>query len=179
VVAVWRGASYGGVRVEAIVIGKIVAPVGIRGEVKVIVLTDFPERFDVGSEIVLKPPKGESKRVRVAGKRPTKGGLTVKLDGVDTRSDAEALRDAEFVIDKSELARLSEGEFYVFDIIGLRVLTDDGRECGEVVEVLQGGANDVYVTSTGLCIPALHDVVARVDVDKREMVIRPVPGLLD
>lgn len=164
---------------EPIVIGKIVAPVGIRGEVKVIVLTDFPERFDVGSEIALKMPKGESRRVRIAGRRPTRSGLTLKLEGIDTRNDAETLRDAEFVIDRSELAELSEGQFYVFDIIGLRVITDDGRECGEVIEVLQGGANDVYVTSTGLCIPALHDVVAKVDVDKREMVIRPVPGLLD
>lgn len=164
---------------EPVVIGKIVAPVGIRGEVKVIVLTDFPERFNVGSEIMLKPPKGESRRVKIELQRPTKGGLTIKLEGVDTRNDAEALRDAQFVIDKSEVATLPEGEFYVFDIIGLRVVTDDGRECGEVVEVLQGGANDVYVTSTGLCIPALRDVVVGVDVDKREMVIRPVPGLLD
>lgn len=164
---------------EPVVIGKIVAPVGIRGEVKVIVLTDFPERFSVGSEIMLKPPKGESRRVKIELQRPTKGGLTIKLEGVDTRNDAEALRDAQFVIDKSELATLPEGEFYVFDIIGLRVVTDDGRECGEVIEVLQGGANDVYVTSTGICIPALRDVVVGVDVDKREMVIRPVPGLLD
>jgi 16S rRNA processing protein RimM len=164
---------------SSIVIGKIVAPIGIRGEVKVVVLTDFPERFEVGSEIALNPPKAESRRVKIAAQRPHKGGLTIKLDGVDTREGAEALRNAEFVIDQSELAELSEGEFYVFDIIGLRVVTDDGRECGEVTEVVQSGANDVYVTSTGLCIPALRDVVARVDLDKGEMVIRPVPGLLD
>jgi 16S rRNA processing protein RimM len=164
---------------EPIVIGKIVAPIGIRGEVKVVVLTDFPERFDAGNELVLKPPKGEPKPVKITSQRPQKGGLTLKLEGVDTRGDAEALRAAEFVIDQSELTKLSEGEFYVFDLIGLKVVTDDGRECGEVTEVVQSGANDVYVTSTGLCIPALRDVVAKVDVDKGEIVIRPVPGLLD
>ncbi len=141
---------------DDIVIGKIVAPIGIRGEVKVVVLTDFPERFEAGSELALKPAKGESRRARIVSQRPQKGGLTMKLEGVDTRDDAEALRDAEFVIDERELAKLPEGEFYVFDIIGLRVVTDDGRECGEVTEVVQSGANDVYVTSTGLCIPALR-----------------------
>ena len=162
-----------------IVIGKIVAPIGIRGEVKVVVLTDFPERFDAGNELALKPPKGEPRRVKITGQRPQKGGLTLKIEGIDTRSDAETLRGAEFVIDESGLAELPAGQFYVFDIIGLKVVTDDGRECGEVTEVVQSGANDVYVTSTGLCIPALRDVVAKVDVDKGEIVIRPVPGLLD
>ena len=163
---------------DVIVIGRIVAPIGIRGEVKVIVLTDFPERFGVGNELVIRLPNGESKLVKIESGRRHKDGLTLRLEGIGTRNDAEALRDSEFVIDKSELAELPEGEFYVFDIIGLKVVTDDGRECGEVTEVLQTGANDVYVTSTGLCIPALKNVVAKVDFDKGEMVIRPVPGLL-
>ena len=164
---------------NAIVIGKIVAPIGIRGEVKLLVLTDFPERFEAGKELTLRSPKGETKPVRIEGQRAHKDGLAVKLAGIDTRSDAETLRDSVFVIDESELAELGEDEFYVFDIIGLKVITDDGRECGEVTEVIGSGANDVYVTSTGLCIPALKSVVAKVDFDKGEMVIRPVPGLLD
>jgi len=164
---------------QDIVVGKIVAPAGIRGEVKVIMLTDFPERFERGNELVLKPPKGEPRRVKIVGQKPHKGGLTIKLAGVDTRDDAEALRDSEFVISEGELGELPAGQFYLFDIIGLKVVTDDGRECGEVTEVLQSGANDVYVTSTGLCIPALRDVVAEVDLDKGKIVIRPVPGLLD
>jgi 16S rRNA processing protein RimM len=164
---------------DVIVIGKIVAPIGIRGEVKVLVLTDFPERFEAGSELAIRSPKGECMRAKIASARTHKDGLALKLEGIDSRSDAETLRGCEFVIDQSELAELPAGRFYVFDIIGLKVTTEDGRECGEVIEVLAGGANDVYVTSTGLCIPALHDVVAKVDVDKREMVIRSVPGLLD
>jgi len=162
-----------------IVIGRIVAPVGIRGEVKVIVLTDFPERFEPGSELALRLPKGESARAKISSARAHKDGLTLKLAGIDSRNDAETLRGSEFVIDESELTELPADRFYVFDIIGLKVVTDDGRECGEVTEVLASGANDVYVTSTGLCIPALRDVVAKVDFDKREMVIRPVPGLID
>ena len=162
-----------------IVIGKIIAPLGTRGEVKMILLTEFPERFDAGSELTLRPPKGEPRPIKVQSERLHKEGLALKLEGIDTRDDAEALRGAEFIIDVDQLHELSSGKFYVFDLIGLRVVTDDGRECGEVTEVIESGANDVYVTSTGLCIPALKSVVAKIDIGEGVMVIRPVPGLID
>ena len=166
-------------REQDIVIGKIIAPLGTRGEVKMILLTEFPERFQAGNELALRLPKGEPKRVKILAERQHKEGLALKLEGVDTRDDAEALRGAEFVIGASDVHELPEGGFYVFDLIGLHVVTDDGRECGEVIEVLQSGANDVYITSTGLCIPALKNVVAKIDIGEGVMVIHPVPGLLD
>ena len=161
-----------------IVIGRVVAPFGIRGEVKVVVLTDFPERFDAGSRIALKPAAGRRRKKLVEGCRSHKGQLLVKLRGVDSVADAEQLRDAEIVIDKAELGQLPVDAFYVFDILGLQVVTDDGRDQGQVTEVLTSGANDVYVTSTGLCIPALKHVVANIDLERRVMTIHPVPGLL-
>lgn len=160
-----------------ITVGKVVAPFGVKGELKVVVLTDHPERFDRGSEMALETAKGR-RNVKITGSRPQAGGILLKLEGVDTRDAAEELRNAEFVIDRDEVARLEEGSFYVFDIIGLRVVTDDGRELGEVTEVLQSGANDVYITSSGVCIPALKDVVFKVDLENRVIVVRPVPGLL-
>lgn len=163
---------------QDIAIGRIVGPFGIAGEVKVLVLTEFPERFSVGNLLRVESRDGKSRTVRIAKSREHKAGFLLKLDGVDTRNDAEALRDAEILIASDELGELEEGSFYVFDLIGLRVVSEDGRECGEVTEVLQGGANDVYVTSTGLCIPALRDVVAKIDLERGEMIIRPVPGLL-
>lgn len=162
-----------------IVIGKIVGPLGTRGEVKTVVLTDFPERFAAGAELSLRLPEGAIRLVKVEAVRQHRDGLALKLAEVETRDDAEAFRNAEFTIDESELAELPEDRFYVFDLIGLNVVTDDGRELGEVTEVLQGGANDVYVTSTGLCIPALKTVVVKIDAGEGRMVIHPVPGLLD
>lgn len=164
---------------QDIVIGKIVAPLGTRGEVKTVVLTDFPDRFDAGALLKLSLPDGATRQVKIQAVRVHRDGLALKLENVDTRDDAEALRNAEFVIDESELGELPEDHFYLFDLIGLDVVTDDGRDLGKVVEVLQGGANDVYVTSTGLCIPALKSVVAKVDTGAGRMVIHPVPGLLD
>ncbi len=161
-----------------VVIGKVVAPFGTRGEVKVVILTDFPERFDAGNEVILDLVSGERWRVPIEGSRLQKTGICLKLKGVNTRMDAAALRGVEIVIDESELGELSEDQFYVFQVIGLKVATQDGREQGVVTEVMQGAANDVYITSTGLCIPALKSVVAKIDIKNGLMVIVPVPGLL-
>ena len=161
-----------------IVIGKVIAPFGVRGEVKVIVLTDFPERLDAGRKLRAKPAKGEARTLTIDTSRSHKIGLVVKFLDVDSADSAEELRSTELVIDSSELGELRENSFYVFDLLGLKVTTEDGRDQGEIVEILQGGANDVYVTSSGLCIPALKDVVAQVDLEGGTMVIRAVPGLL-
>jgi len=160
-----------------IVTGRVIGPFGIRGEVKVVPTTDFLDRFETGREVVLNLQEGRRTR-RIERSRPHKGGVILKFEGVDTRSSAEELRDIDIIIGEADLHELESGRFYLFDIIGLKVVTEDGREQGTVTEVLQGGGNDVYVTSTALCIPALKDVVAQVDLDRGVMVIRAVPGLL-
>lgn len=162
---------------QDIVIGKVVAPFGVRGEVKVIVLTEFPERFSAGKDIKLHLAGGQLRNVRIDKSKTYKDGVVLKLSGVDDRNAAEELRGSEIIIDESELAELPSDRFYIFDVLGLKVVTDDGREMGEVVEILQG-ANDVYITSTGLCIPALKDIVVKVDLKEGLMVIHPVPGLI-
>jgi 16S rRNA processing protein RimM len=161
-----------------ILIGKIVAPFGVRGHVKVIVLTDFPERFDASKRITLALPNGERREATIEESRPHKDGIVAKLDCAATMEEAEELRGAEIVIDRSEVGELAPDAFYVFDVLGLQVRTDDGRDLGEVAEVISGGANDVYVTSTGICIPALKSVVTRVDLAEGVMVVHPVPGLI-
>ncbi len=163
---------------QDILIGKIVAPFGIKGEVKVIVLTEFPERFEAGKEIELKLTAELRKRYLIESSRSYKDGVVIKLRGIETRNDAEELRNVEVVIGRGDLGELPGDSYYIFEIIGLRVLTDDGRELGRVTEILQGGSNDVYVTSENICIPALKSVVSRVDVQAGEIIVRPVPGLL-
>ena len=161
-----------------ILVGKVVAPFGIRGHVKVSVLTDFPERFDARNRITLALPDGKRREALIEESRVHKSGFVVKLDCASTMEDAEELRGAEIVIDRSQVNKLASDAFYVFDVLGLNVRTDDGRDLGEVSEVVVAGANDVYVTSTGICIPALKSVVTRVDLNERVMVVHPVPGLI-
>lgn len=112
-----------------------------------------------------------------------RGRLSVKVSGVDTRNDAERLRGGYIKVPKAEAPALPDGRYYVFDIIGLEVFTTDGRSLGRVANVLQTGANDVYVVKPAgggkdVLIPAVKPVVKRIDLDSRRMVIEPLEGLI-
>ncbi len=146
---------------QEITVGKIVGPFGTGGEVKVLALTDFPERFDEGKPLRIREADGKIRVALIRKSREYKAGFIVKLDGVDGRNDAESLRDAEIVIGADELGGLAEGSFYIFDLIGLRVTSEDGRECGEVTDCFRPAGTSVYVTSTGLHSGVERFVVAK------------------
>ena len=161
---------------DYVTVGRIVAPQGIKGEVKILVTTDFPERFDKGNTVKVKTEKEVVSR-KITSSRESKGCVIAKLSGVDTRNDAEDLRGAEIVITEDELGDLGEDRFYLFDLVGMKVTDDGGRDFGTITEVLQGGANDVYVTDKGVLIPALKAVVKKVDTENKSMTIDPPEGL--
>ena len=161
-------------------VGVVGGPLGLRGEVRVRLETDFPEQLADKGEIQLRSPDGETSARRIAGLRliPGREVAVVKFEGCETREDAMALRGSELRIDRSRRAKLPEGSYYIQDLVGLEVLTTDGRSLGKIKEVLQMPANDVYVTETVL-IPALKSVVQEIDIPGGKMTIRPVEGLLD
>lgn len=163
---------------DYIVVGKVVAPFGVRGEVKVVILTEFPDRLSKGNTVTLRYPDGKFVQTAINASRPNKGGLLISFEGPKTRMEARELKDAEIVIDRGDVKKLPKDQFYLFELVGLNVVTDDGRELGVVEEVLQGGANDVYVTSDQICIPAIKQVVKSIDVKTGKIVIHPIPGLL-
>lgn len=160
-------------------IGRIVGPHGVRGEVKVKVLTDFPERFDVGSRLLL---EGEPVQREVLSTRPHKGMLLVKFSGLPDRNAVEALRGKYLFINRDEAMPLGENEFYEDELVGLRVETMTGEYLGNLVEVMWTGANDVYVVRRSKgewLLPAIADVIQVVDVDAGVMRVTLLPGLLD
>ncbi len=161
-----------------VVTGRIVGPFGIKGEVKLVSMTEFPERFESGNYVNLKLANGKKRRLHIKHSQMHKDMLILSLDGVVNRNDAEELRKAEAYVTEEELFDLPAGRYYVFDIIGLQVVTEDGQDVGKVTEVLQGGAHDVYETSTGVLIPAVKEVVLDIDTDSGRIVIRPIPGLI-
>lgn len=160
-----------------VVIGTVVAPFGIAGEVKVRIETDFPERFENLTEVWVKPRTGVGRMVRVESVRFHRNGALVKIEGCEDRNCAEELRGAEFRIDRSELKELEPDRFYLHDIVGLDVYTTDGECLGPVTEVLQGPANDVYVTPKAM-IPALKQVVRMIDLSERKMIVERVEGIM-
>ncbi len=162
---------------EYIVIGRVTRAHGLRGQVIVAYQTHWPERFLSLQRVFV----GDANLpVGVAAVRLTPRYALLSLIGVETRSDAEALRGLWVKVPRAEAMRLGEGEFFVHQVVGLAVVTQAGELIGHVTDVLFTGANDVYVvqTATGeLLLPAVEDVIHAVLVDDGRMVVSVPPGL--
>lgn len=165
-------------------VGQIVGAHSLHGELKVDPYSDFPARFAPGATLLLGE---ELEPVVIEGVRAHKGLLLLKLEGIDDRTTAETGRGAWLFVREANASTLAEGEFWVHDIIGLRVKTDAGALLGRIVDVFTTGANDVYVIKPApgvnhdrdLLIPALTDVVAAVDLEHGSMTVHLPAGLLD
>jgi 16S rRNA processing protein RimM len=147
---------------EGLVVGRLVGPFGIRGEVKLLPLTDFEDRLARLQELELRFGDGRTERRAILGIRRHKSLYLVRLDRCGRIEDAEALRGAEVWIGPHQVKSLPEGQYYVHEVIGLRVVTEEGEELGQVEEVFRTGANDVYRVG-GLLLPATRDAVVRLD----------------
>lgn len=163
-----------------IAVGRIVAPHGIRGEVRVQPWTDVPDRFRPGMRVYVHPGPGWTE---VESARPFRGGLVlVRLRGVGDRAAAEALRGARLLIRREDRAPLPEGAHYTLDLLGWPVTTPDGVQVGRLRDVLRMPAHDLFEVelSTGgrALVPAVRALV-RIDEAERRLVVEPVPGLLE
>jgi 16S rRNA processing protein RimM len=161
---------------ESLIVGRILAPWGIRGEVKVEVLTDFPQRFAPGKAVYLNTGPLEIERCRYH-----KHHLILKLVTVDSIEAAEKLRGQALTIPSSELYPLPEGQYYTFQLIGLKVVTTKGQTLGRVTDIMSTGSNDVYIVEGKrgeILIPAIEDVVKSIDLQKGKMVVEAIEGLL-
>ena len=158
-----------------LVIGTVAGPFGIRGEVKVRLHTDYPQRYYDLDEVGLRGPEGAFKRLKIEGVRLHKNMALVKFQGCDDIDTAETLRGFDLVIPESQSVKLAENEFFLHDIMGLRVHTTEGRDLGEITQVIRGPANDAYVTPEAI-IPALKSVVVQVDLVGRKMVVKLPDG---
>lgn len=167
---------------EAVLVGLIVRPHGLAGEVVVEPWSDAPERFRPGGVLDARPRDGVPRRLVVAGGRPFGARLLVRFEGVATRDDAEALRESELLIPRSEVAPLPPGRHYRFELVGLTVRDRAGAVLGRVTDVFATGSNDVIVVRGGereLLLPAIESVLLEVAPDRGELRVEVPPGLLD
>lgn len=156
-------------------VGFVRALFGLRGELAVEVLTDFPERFRPGARLFVR-----GREFEVYNARSHRSGLLIELLGVQSRLQAERLCGCLIEVPEEELAPLGEGEFYRFQIVGLAVFDREGQPLGRVAEVLETGANDVYIVRDDggdLLVPAIDSVVLEVDVPAGRMVVDLPEGL--
>ena len=157
---------------ELVIIGKIVAPHGVRGDVRVIPLTDFPDRFLTMKSVLV----DEQRSLTIESAKFHKQFVVLKFRGFDDRNSVEQLRGSLLRVRREDAVPLEEGRYYVFDIIGMSVYTTDGRQAGVITDVVSTGSNDVYVVERqgerALLVPALKKIVASIDVAGKRMVIQ-------
>lgn len=165
-------------------VGKIVNTHGIKGEVRVISRTDFPdERYKVGNALLLFMPGAKVPvELIIKSHRVHKNFNLLTFEGYDNVNQVEKFRDGILKVPESQRGTLQEGEFYFQDIIGCQMFTTTGEELGKVVEILTPGANDVWVVKDSkgkeILIPYIEDIVKKIDVNEKVILIEPMEGLL-
>ncbi|NMB24690.1 MAG: 16S rRNA processing protein RimM [Firmicutes bacterium] len=167
-----------------VIIGEIARPHGIKGYVKVRMHTDYPHRFQDLTTVYL---WRDGQEPRLSGFKlimEQQDHLICQIPGVETRSDAAALRGTLIVVPRAQAVEPPPGEYYIFDLVGLSVYSEDGEHLGELKEVLQPGANDVYVVEPAdageeILLPAIADVILDIDLETGRMLVRLLPGMLE
>jgi len=154
---------------------------GVRGEMVVIPLTDNPDRFSELNEIKISAG-GITREFHLEGARKLAGRILIQLKEIKTPEEAKLLVGGFIEIEKEQLIKPEEGNYFVFDLIGLEVITASGDRVGQVKEVISLPANDIYVVESGnkiYNIPATKDIVKKIDLAKGVMIIEPMEGLLE
>lgn len=163
---------------EKIKIGKAVNAVGITGEIKVYNYSDYKERFEELEYIYM----DEEKR-KIKGVRYNKNMVILKLEDVNTRNEAELLKNKEIFIDEDQLRDLPQGTYYVKDMIGMEVIDEKNERIGRLSDVILRAAQDIYEIErqdgSKALIPAVEAFVKDVDMEKRVIRVELIEGLLE
>ena len=163
-------------------IGTISGLFGVNGVLRVTPESNHPERLKAlpGMQIFVER-NGSRTPYQVVSVQPASSGWLLRLEGIEGRDQAEKLLQGQIVIPKNQLLPLPPGEFYLFEIIGLRAETEAGELLGTISQILQPGANDVYVVQSDsgeeLLIPAIKQVVLAIEPALGRVVVRLLPGL--
>ena len=163
-------------------VGVITTTHGLKGEVKVYPTTDSLERFLDLDEVYLRT--GAQERVlHVNNVRFFKNLVIVKFKEFDRIEDVENLRQAELYVSRENAVPLEEGEYYIGDLIGMEVITDEGETLGILEDVIETGANDVYSINSkkygNVLIPAIEHCIMDVNIETGKMIVHLLPGLID
>lgn len=166
---------------EFLQVGVITSPHGVHGEVKVYPTTDDVHRFDKLKEVYLENGK-EKKLLHVRSVKYFKNMVIVGFKEYTTMNDVEVLRQCPLLVDREHAVALDEGEYFVADLLGMNVISDDNKYSGVLSDVLETGANDVYEITLSdnkrFLLPAIKECIVSVDIENKNMVIHILPGLL-
>ena len=162
-------------------IGQIVNTSGLKGEIKIKPFTDDITKFNNFKTIYVSIKK-ELKEFQIEKVRFSKNMVFLKLKGIDTIEEAENYRNLYLKVKRNKDEKLEEGTYYIVDILGCKVYTDEQKELGEVVDVFSTGSNDVYVVKDELgkqvLLPAIKDVIKNVDIENKAITVHLLEGLV-
>lgn len=162
-------------------VGVISSTHGIRGEVKVFPTTDDPDRFRKLKQVILDTGR-EQKGLEIEGVKFFKQFVILKFKGIDNINDIEKYKGKSLYVTREHAVKLKKDEYFIADLIGMTVKEEDSAILGTVSDVLQTGANDVYVVALAdggeVLLPAIKDCILSVDMEKREMQVHVLDGLL-
>lgn len=163
-------------------VGVITSTHGVRGEVKVFPTTDEPARFKKLKSVILDTGK-EKLELEIAGVKFFKNMVILKFKEFDNINDVEKYRQKKLYVTRENAVKLKKNEYFIADLINLTVQTDDGETLGVLTDVLQTGANDVYVIQTAdgeeILLPAIKECIKEVNVEDGSMLVHMMPGLRD
>lgn len=162
-------------------VGVITAPHGVRGEVKVFPTTDDPRRFKKLKQVLLDTGK-EQLDLEIEGVKFFKKFVILKFKGLDNMNDVERYRQKSLYVTRENAVRLNKDEYFIADLIGLQVQDEDGKAIGILKNVLETGANDVYVVEMKdgreLLLPAIKQCILQVELEEGFMKVHILEGLL-
>ncbi len=168
--------------VKTLRVGVITSTHGIRGEVKVFPTTDDPKRYEDLKEVLLDAPGG-TLPLRIERVRFFKNMVILKFEGYDSINDVEGYKGMDLLVTRENAVELAPGENFIADMIGLDVVTDEGTRLGTLKDILQTGANDVYVVKTEegreILLPSIKECILDVDLEKEKVTVHVMDGLLD
>ena len=153
---------------------------GVRGEIKVFPTTDDAQRFKKLKKVYLDTGK-EKMELEISSVRFFKNLVILKFKGIDNINDIEKYKGKDLLVTRDQAVPLEEDEYFIYDIIGAKVVTEDGNEFGQLKEVLQTGANDVYVVKTiegkEILLPVIEECILDIDIENKVVTAHIMPGL--
>jgi 16S rRNA processing protein RimM len=163
-------------------VGVITTTHGVHGEVKVFPTTDDPQRFKKLKQVILDNGK-EQKELEITSVKFFKNLVILKFKGLDNINDVEKYKKADLLVTRKNAVPLKEGEYFIADLIGLKATSDEGEDLGVLSDVIQTGANDVYVFSKegmqDLLVPKIPDCIKEVHIEEGTILVHLLPGLRD
>lgn len=162
-------------------VGQIVNTFGIKGMVKVMPFTDDIRRFDKLDKVYIEKNKSK-KEYKIEEVKYHKNMVLIKFKGIDKIEQAEELRNSYLTVSRDSVEELEEGRYYIVDLLGLDVYTDEQVLLGTLDDIFNTGSNDIYVVKNKegkqILLPAIEDVIKQVDLEDKKIIVHLLPGLV-